>query len=515
MRTRGESRRVFLCGVAAAALLAGSSLANATAGGGRAAAGPDVSEDSLRGHLSFLASDLLEGRDTPSRGLDLAAEYLAAQFRRAGLEAPIDGGYFQIANWKMQEPGRDGFSLSITAGGKSTRVGVEHVGLGSGPAASVENAPAAIVNTRQGLDVALLPEELKGRVVVAEAAPVPADRTERFQAIRRRQEFAAAAQKKGAIGVIFVQRSGVPLRGVGRLVNPESPPPPPPAGGGFPQLTVVDPELTAWYDQAAAQESRISYSLPATAERPVVLKNVVGVLRGSDPVLKNSYVMVSAHYDHVGMREGAGDQIYNGANDDGSGTVGVIELASALSRLPARPKRSIVFVAFFGEEKGLLGSRWYGAHPVFPLKDTVAQVNLEQIGRTDSSEGPQVNRAGLTGYDYSEVGKILSEAGQATGVTVYHHPMNSDAFFNRSDNASLAEVGIPAHTLCTAFVYPDYHQPGDHWEKIDYANMARVVRTVARGLEILGNRTEAPAWSETNPRASRYLAAWKKLRAAQ
>ncbi|HSI73678.1 MAG TPA: M28 family peptidase, partial [Fimbriimonas sp.] len=166
-----------------------------------------ISAQSLQGHLSFIASDLLEGRGTPSRGLDLAAEYIAAQFRRAGLQPAVNGSYFQETT-------------------------------------------------------------IKARRDSDEMTPV---------------------------------------------------------------------------------------------------RNVIGLLPGSDPALKNTYVLVTAHYDHLGMKAtGEGDRIYNGANDDGSGTVSVIELAGALAKY--KPKRSIVFMTFYGEERGLVGSRYYGSHPVFPLK---------------------------------------------------------------------------------------------------------------------------------------------------
>ena len=129
----------------------------------------------------------------------------------------------------------------------------------------------------------------------------------------------------------------------------------------------------------------------APKQTPAQLRNVVGILRGSDASLKETCVLVTAHYDHVGVNPNAeGDRIYNGANDDGSGTVSVVELAGALSKLKQRPKRSIIFVTFFGEEEGLFGSRYYAHHPVFPIAQTVADVNLEQIGRTDDSEGPHV-----------------------------------------------------------------------------------------------------------------------------
>src|SRR5262249_44121477 len=163
--------------------------------------------------------------------------------------------------------------------------------------------------------------------------------------------------------------------------------------------------------------------------------------------------------------------IFNGANDDGSGTVSVIEIASALATLKEHPKRSILFMTVFGEEKGLLGSRYYGLHPIVPIENTVAGVNLEQMGRTDSTEGPQFNNASMTGFDFSDMGTIFQKAGVLTGITVYKHQTNSDAYFKRSDNASLVEQGVPAHTLCVAFAYPDYHGVGDEWDKVDYVNM--------------------------------------------
>jgi Zn-dependent M28 family amino/carboxypeptidase len=329
----------------------------------------------MRGHLSFLASDALEGRATPSRGLDVAAEYIAAQFRRAGLEPAGDDGYFQTADW-----------------------------------------------------------------------PPP----------------------------------GVRMRGQR-------------AGAGGP-------------GGAAA---------PAPAARA---RNVAGVLRGSDPALRDTYVIVSAHYDHIGVRENCDasreDCVNNGANDDGSGTVGVIELAAALSKLSPRPRRSVLFLTFFGEEHGLVGSRYYGGRPLVPLARTVAQINMEQIGRTDDSEGPQVGTLAVTGFDYSEVGAVLQSAGAAEGVRVYKHPKNSDAYFSRSDNRSLADAGVPAHTAGVSFQFPDYHGVGDEWQKVDFDNMARVLRAVGRAVLRLADSPREPRWNEQNPRAAAYADAWKKLRAA-
>lgn len=303
-----------------------------------------ITADSLRGHLSFIASDTLEGRATPSRGLDLAAEYIAAQFRRAGLEPIGDQDYFQTASVK---------------GGRAA--------------------------------------------------------------------------------------------------------------------------------------------------------NVIGLLRGSDPALADTYVIVSAHYDHVGMRTAGatGDRIYNGANDDGSGTVSVIEIASALAAAPQRPKRSILFITFYGEEGGLIGSHYYVDHPLEPLDRTIADVNLEQVGRTDATDGTHVGIGFVTGYDYSNLGKILGAAAEPEGIQIA--PIRGN-YFELSDNLYFARAGIPAHSIAVAADYSDYHKVGDEWQKIDYDNMAQLDRGLALGILALASDAEPPKWNESSSAARRYAAAAKGRR---
>jgi Zn-dependent M28 family amino/carboxypeptidase len=159
----------------------------------------------------------------------------------------------------------------------------------------------------------------------------------------------------------------------------------------------------------------------------------------------------------------------------------------------------------------LVGSRYYGRHPLVPLEKTIADLNLEQIGRTDASDGPQVGTASITGYDFSELPGILADAGKITGVKVYKNEQASDAYFGRSDNQALADVGIPAHTLCVAFDYPDYHKVGDHWEKVDFVNMAKVDRAVALALLQVASDAPPPKWNESNPKAKKYVDAARKL----
>ncbi len=321
-----------------------------------------ITADSLRGNLSFIASDALEGRNTPSRGLDIAAEYIAAQFRRAGLEPAGDDGYFQTAT-------------------------------------------------------------------LADLGP-------RGEALQRQLGEPAASMR---------------------------------------------------------------------------MRNVAGILRGSDPALRDTYILLTAHYDHVGLAPTGDDRIFNGANDDGSGTVSVVEIAAALAALPVHPSRSILFMTFFGEERGLFGSRYYSQHPLVPPEKTIADLNLEQVGRTDATNGPQIKNASITGFDFSDLPKILADAALPVGVTIYKDNSASDQYFSRSDNQPLADLGIPSHTLCVAFDYPDYHKVTDHWEKIDYDNMAIVDRAVALGVLHLASNAPPPKWNESYAPAQRYVTAAKRL----
>jgi hypothetical protein len=495
-----------------------------------------VSVESMRGHLSFISSDALEGRKTPSRGLDLAAEYIAAQFRRAGLEPAGDDGYFQTANWQLSA--RDASAVRLTfagAGSAAPEVRPEQVGVGFSiagfnfwtPEGALNLSGARLLKVAYG-GAAPAREQVEGRVVVTELPEFPRGGSQEraFQLLRGENEFMVRMRSLGSPLVVAFERKTERVRGgsAPRLVDPESRTAESPLGRTptAPLLIVHGAEAARFFDSlpdGAGPSATLSLTLPAPSETPAHVRNVAGILRGSDPSLRDTYVIVSAHYDHLGVRvpcdPAKEDCIFNGANDDGSGTVGVIELASVLSKLEARPRRSILFVTFFGEELGLVGSRYYGRHPAVPLTKTIAQVNLEQIGRTDDSEGPQVGTLAVTGFDYSEVGTMLARAGEAEGVRVFKHPTKSDAYFARSDNQSLADAGIPAHTVSVAFDFPDYHAVGDEWPKIDFVNMARVVRTVGRAALDIADSTAEPRWNERNPKTAPYVEAWKKLRGAK
>jgi Peptidase family M28 len=323
-----------------------------------------ISADSLRGNLSFLSSDVLAGRWTPSAGLDIAAEFIASRFRAAGLEPWNGQDYFQVA---------DLTELAKKSG------------------------------------------ELRGRVI----------------------------------------------------------------------------------------------------DHPIIARNIVGVLRGSDPELQNTYLIVSAHYDHIGTldtsgklssdkAEKDGDRIFNGANDDGSGTVSVIEIASAFAKMRLRPKRSIVFIAFCGEELGELGSLYYTQHPLFPLKETVADINLEQVGRSDSDIGR--GNASTNGYGYTTITPMFEKAAKLSGVSMIK-TKESDQYFPASDNYRFAQVGVPDLTVATSFEFPDYHRLKDEWQKIDFPEMVKVDRLIARVVWTVANDAVAPRWNLQNEKTAKFRAA--------
>ncbi len=224
-------------------------------------------------------------------------------------------------------------------------------------------------------------------------------------------------------------------------------------------------------------------------ERKPAAVNVVGVIRGSDPTLKDEYILVDAHYDHLGMRGPGvnGDSIFNGADDDASGVTAVLEIARQINA-GAKPKRTIVFAATMGEEVGLLGTNWYIAHPPIPLTQMAANLEIEMIARPDSLAGG-VGKAWLTGYERSNMGETLA----AKGVPIVPDKRPSENFFQRSDNIAFAMKGIVAHTLSSFNLHKDYHQLTDDISRVDFDHMAGVINAAVAATRILSDGTK-PEW---------------------
>lgn len=246
--------------------------------------------------------------------------------------------------------------------------------------------------------------------------------------------------------------------------------------------TVVTSVRPALYPGFSALDT-----VPADRRRTAV--NVVAMLRGSDPLLRDSVVLVDAHYDHLGIGPAVnGDSVYNGADDDGSGVVAVLEIARTLASGPP-VKRSVIFLTTTGEEVGLLGTRWYLEHPVVPLNRMTANLEIEMIGRPDSLAGGP-GHAWLTGFERSTMGSMFA----AAGLPIEADKRPDEQFFMRSDNIAFARAGIPAHTLSTFNLHSDYHRPSDEVARIDFAHMTTVIRAAAAATRLLANGP-APQWN--------------------
>jgi hypothetical protein len=463
-----------------------------------------ITAKGLQADVSFLASDAMQGRATPSHEQEIAAEFIAAQFRRAGLEPAGDDGFFQSAAYLNVTANVEGLELTLEMGGVVTRLDKAAFSL-QNPAMVDTRCGAVKVLSDQVSLQALTPEMVKGKVLFVEpaegAAAAPAGgRGGMGMAMGLSPAMMAALQPAA---VVMLRPSGSQAANNTPRMREAS------AAPAAPVFAVWDAALRTALAAAkpGSLEGSVTLRIPAPKMEPVKLRNVVGILRGSDPVLRDTFVLLTAHYDHLGVRGTEGDRIFNGANDNASGTACVIEIANALSNLPARPRRSLVFMALFGEEMGLVGSRYYGSHPIFPLAKTVADLNLEQMGRTDETSGPRVGQVNATGFDFTTLTAVLGEAGQEFGIKLVKDEKNSDPYFARSDNQAFADAGVPSHTLSVTYEFPDYHRAGDEWQKIDYDNMAKVAQTIALGLSRVADNAEAPRWNAENPKTARYVKA--------
>ena len=234
-------------------------------------------------------------------------------------------------------------------------------------------------------------------------------------------------------------------------------------------------------------------SIPALDAVPEVARrigyNIIGIMPGSDPSLKGEVVAFAAHYDHLGIGTAVnGDSIYNGADDDASGVTTVLEIARALAKGPP-PRRTIIFMATTGEEQGILGTQWYVAHPVFPLTQMVAEMEVEMAGRPDSLAGGS-GKLWMTGYDRSTMGSMLKTA----GIPIVADPYPQFRFFERSDNIVFARKGIPAHTLSSYNLHQDYHKPSDDVSGINFPHLTAIARAAASAARLLADGP-APKWN--------------------
>ncbi|HYX28045.1 MAG TPA: M20/M25/M40 family metallo-hydrolase [Pyrinomonadaceae bacterium] len=257
------------------------------------------------------------------------------------------------------------------------------------------------------------------------------------------------------------------------------------------KLLKIDPAGdNGGYLQTAKFQRRQRGASPNAAGIEATTTNVIGIIRGVDAKLSNETILLSAHLDHLGVRDGmSGDNIFNGADDDASGVTAVLELAEALAK-GNKPKRTVVFALFGSEEIGGWGARYFQEHPPVPIDSFVANLEFEMIGRADSAVAPHT--LWLTGYERSDLGPQLA----AHGARLVADPHPEQHFFQRSDNYVLARKGIIAHTVSSYGLHSDYHRPSDDLAHIDFAHMTEAIASMVNPVEWLVNTDFKPQWTK-------------------
>lgn len=492
----------------------------------------------LSNYLYFVASDAMGGRDTPSVGLDITAEFLKMNLERWGFKPAGDNGTF-FQKIALTRESLDMAKTTLEIGGQSYAFGddffrVSGAGTASGPVVFGKDGwlvKSKGIDAYAGVDVAgkivvlssptfsqqtMIPrpagvtqDDLKGEVGVDWASPVD------------------YAKKKGAAAVIVIappQLQGMwpQLRnflGRGGLYPDKLRNTP---ADSFPAFLVSEKVGDAIFagesgnkTAAAAFETKKAAKLSAvTKTETAMTQNVVAVWEGSDPVLKNEMVAVGAHYDHDGIRANApgDDKIWNGADDDGSGTVAVLAIAEALGKSKVRPKRSVLLVWHAGEEKGLWGAEYFNKFPTVDIKNVIAQLNIDMIGRSQDPNniipcdrpGKRCNQDLTKAHEIYVIGSEMmsSTLGAITKGTndgylkidynyKYDDPKDTNRFFFRSDHFHYAVNGIPISFWFDG-VHEDYHQASDTPDKIDYAKMEKVTRTIFLTMWELSDLKERP-----------------------
>jgi len=450
-----------------------------------------IKKSTIKGHIYFLASDELAGRETGTIGIDVAAKYIATTFQRYGV-APVPGateGYFQeVPLVKNVMP--NAYALRI---GKES-INAENLLRVQGSGVDLESD---FVFLNYGMEEDFNNKNISGKIAVVLAGQEDnQDYRFIYQASAKKSKLAKEA---GAIGIVELH-AGNPdnwktyksFMGSGSSVgfaseNKEE---------SFFKIWVNDPEKS-WVKRVNLKmKQKIAVTIGEAMQLPMPSKNVVGMVEGTDPDLKDEFIIYSAHYDHLGIGKSnaEGDSIYNGARDNAVGVVTVMSAAESIAKNPT--KRSALFILFTAEEKGLLGSSYYVENPLLPLDQMVYCFNSDNGGYNDTS------LATIIGLERTTAGKHIKKASETFGLKAIDDPAGEQGLFDRSDNVNFAKKGIPAPTFSLGFTAFDaeigkyYHQQSDNPESIDYNYMEQFFRAFVLSARLIANDEETPFWTE-------------------
>lgn len=421
------------------------------------AQGTAITEERVRETVGWLAADERRGRDTGSPELVAAGEWIAARFAAAGLQQLQEGSWYHTFPMAGHTIDSTAVVVKLT---RKLRDDTKVFELVADVDVRQRSAADALAGTDDPCTVALFDDPVLQRLLTARSARAPIV----VEIPTDHPAWLAAAGRHAVLGK--VRQASRPVFYVRPGLLPAKP-----SEGDQPTWTVT-------WSTAAAEAAEVPQH------------NVLALWPGTDK--KDEFVVVSAHYDHIGVgRAVDGDAIHNGADDNATGTTGVLLLAEALAKLPPC-RRSLLFVCFTGEERGLLGSRQFVAAPPVPLDKIAVVLNLEMLGRP---EAEKAGKAWFTGGGYSDLMRIAEPALAKGGVGLTPFQM-ADQLFAASDNYPFAEAGVVAHSLSAGSLHSDYHQPSDEVAKLDLPHMTTVLRGLLELTIELGNRDERPVWSE-------------------
>lgn len=490
----------------------------------------DITEEGLYNDLAVLAHDSLQGRETGTIGEEKAARYLAKRYKEMGLQmVGDDNSYFQ--HYELIQPTVDQitYSLSSISGDSVVDNSIHNseqnapfvtlFGGGDTLSGPIVFAGAGMMNEEEGINH--YPDDIAGKWLL-----VMYDRTNtNMQYLQR----ALAGEALGAIILVgtdvadFEQEADARKsnfgqgRGMALKYLQED------DGNLAPAFNRVHPELGAELlgvgslealakvqagilsEPASFEARELDFMLnqnPVINENTIVAQNVVAYLEGSDPELKDEVVVLSSHYDHVGIGrpDSTGDNLYNGADDDGSGTVATLQTAEAMmaaKNAGAGPKRSVLFLNVSGEEKGLLGSRYYSDHPIFPIENTVANINIDMIGRVDEEHIEDSSYVYIIGGEIiSSQMDSLTQMANVMGPNLtlsdrYNDLNDPNQFYRRSDHWNFGRLGVPFVFFFNG-THEDYHRPQDEIEKITFGPLTKRTQLVYNLTALLANSPDRP-----------------------